>query len=314
MTTGRRAPGTTPRQWRVLAPVVAAALAAVVLAWALRAAGGFPAVAGARVLADGAGATVLGLAALPRLNERLAVAWRPIAVLAGVWLATEFTLLVCEAAEIVGVPVTALGAGEFGIFLGRLSGGQIGIAILFCTGAIACYAAVAFRRPGAASADLVLVFAAVALALRPITGHMSQQMFGSVLAAVHTLAAALWCGALLAMALTLRSRGDWAATLPRYSGTAAPLVLVVAATGLIDGLVRIGGLTPLVTTGYGRILLAKLAVLGALAALGWWWRRGWVPRAGDHRVTARVSLRNAAVEVTVMAVAFGLAATLAVTA
>ncbi|WP_084759346.1 CopD family protein [Nocardia mangyaensis] len=314
MTTGRRAPGATRQPWRLLGPVVAAAMAGVALAWALRGFDGFPVVACARVVADGAGATVLGLAALPRLNDRLRVTWRPVAVLAGVWFSAEFAVLVGEAAEIVGVPVRALGASDFGTFLGRLSAGQIGIAILFCTGAIACYAAVAYRRPDAASPDLVLVFAAVALALRPITGHMSQQMFGSVLAAVHALAAAGWLGLLLAMALVLRTRGEWAATLPRYSALAAPLVLAVAATGLIDGLVRLGGIEPLWSSGYGRILLAKFVLLCVLAGLGWWWRRTWVTRAADHRVTAQVSLRNAAVEVVVMALAFGLAAVLAVTA
>ncbi|MFI7527722.1 copper resistance D family protein [Nocardia salmonicida] len=314
MTTGRRESGAALRQWRALAPVVVAALAGVVLAWLLRRSGGFAWVAFARVLADCAGAVVIGLAALPRLNDRLTVAWRPLAVLAGVWFAAEFTVLVCEAAEIVGVAVTQLGASDFITFLGRLSGGQIGIAILFCTGAIACYAALAFRRPDTASADLVLVFAAVALSLRPITGHMSQQMFGSVIAAIHALAAACWLGLLLAMVLVLRTRGEWAATLPRYSAIAAPLVGVVALTGLVNGVVRLGGITTLPTTGYGRILLAKLTILCVLVVLGWWWRRTWVRKAADHRVTAETSLRNAAAEVLVMALAFGLAATLAVTA
>lgn len=313
MTTGRRAPRAAPRQWRVLVPVVVVALFGVVLAWVLRGSGGLAWVAIARVLADCVGAVVIGLAALPRLNDRLTVTWRPLAALAGVWFVAEFTVLVCEAAEIVGVPVARLGAGDFVTFLGKLSGGQIGIAILFCTGAIVCYSALAFRRPDTASADLVLVFAAVALSLRPITGHMSQQMFGSVLAAIHALAAALWLGLLLAMVLVLRTRGEWAATLPHYSRLAAPLVGVVALTGVINGVVRLGGLTPLLSSGYGRILLAKLTVLCALVALGWWWRRTWVRKAADHRVTADVSLRNAAIEVMVMALAFGLAATLAVT-
>ncbi|MFE1594549.1 copper resistance D family protein [Nocardia sp. NPDC058705] len=312
MTTGRRVPGAAREQWRVLAPVVIAALAGVVLALMLR--HGFAAVAFARVLADGAGAVVIGLAALGRLNVRLTVGWRPLAVVAGVWFAAEFTVLVCEAADIVGVSVNRLDASDFLTFLGRLSGGQIGIAILFCTGAIACYAAMAFRRPDTASADLVLVFAAVALSLRPITGHMSQQMLGSILAAIHALAAACWFGLLLAMATTLRTRGEWAATLPRFSTVAAPLVGLVALTGLINGLVRLDSVTDLFTTDYGRILLAKFTILCALVALGWWWRRTWVRKAADHRVTAETSLRNATIEVLAMAVAFGLAATLAVTA
>lgn len=267
-----------------------------------------------RVLADCTGATVLGLAALPRLHDRLRPPWRVLAVLAAIWCVTEFTVLVFEAAAVVGVPIGKLSAGQFGNFLVEISGGQVGIAVLIGTGAVACYSAMAFRRPETASADLVLVFAAVALALRPITGHMSQQPFGSVLAAVHALAAASWFGLLVALALVVRTRGEWAVTLPRYSAVALPLVGIVTVTGLVNGLVRVGGIAPFVTTGYGRILLAKTLVLVGLLALGWWWRRSWVPQATGHRMPAESSLRRAVIEVAVMAVAFGLAATLAVTA
>ncbi|MBF6102106.1 CopD family protein [Nocardia cyriacigeorgica] len=291
--------------------VVPSGLLGVLLAWALTAVTAESAV---RVFADLAGATVLGLAALPRVHERLRPPWRLLAVLAGIWCGTEFVVLVFEAADVVGVRVGALDAGRFATFLTELSGGQVGIAILLGTGAIACYAALAFRRPETASPDLVLVFAAVALTLRPITGHMSQQPFGSVLAAVHALAAGAWLGLLIGLALVVRSRGQWALALPRYSAVALPLVAVVAVTGLVNGLVRIGGITPLVQTGYGRVLLAKTLILAVLLALGWWWRRDWVGRAADHRMPAEASLRRATIEVVVMATAFGLAATLAVTA
>ncbi|MFE9321796.1 copper resistance D family protein [Nocardia sp. NPDC052278] len=267
-----------------------------------------------RVLADCTGATVLGLAALPRLHDRLRPPWRTLAVLAGIWCVTEFAVLVFEAAAVVGVPIGKLSARQFGNFLVEISGGQVGIAVLIGSGAVACYSAMAFRRPETASADLGLVFAAVALALRPITGHMSQQPFGSVLAAVHALAAASWFGLLVALALVVRTRGEWAVTLPRYSAVALPLVGIVTVTGLVNGLVRVGGIAPFVTTGYGRILLAKTLVLVGLLALGWWWRRTWVPQATGHRMPAEASLRRAIIEVAVMAVAFGLAATLAVTA
>ncbi|WP_280216100.1 copper resistance D family protein [Nocardia cyriacigeorgica] len=291
--------------------VVPSGLLGVLLAWALTA---MTAESAVRVLADLAGATVLGLSALPRVHERLRPPWRLLAVLAGIWCGTEFVVLVFEAADVVGVRVGALDAGRFATFLTELSGGQVGIAILLGTGAIACYAALAFRRPETASPDLVLVFAAVALTLRPITGHMSQQPFGSVLAAVHALAAGAWLGLLIGLALVVRSRGEWALALPRYSAVALPLVAAVAVTGLVNGLVRIGGITPLVQTGYGRVLLAKTLILAVLLALGWWWRRDWVGRAADHRMPAEASLRRATIEVVVMAAAFGLAATLAVTA
>ncbi|NEW58427.1 copper resistance protein CopD [Nocardia cyriacigeorgica] len=291
--------------------VVPSGLLGVLVAWAMTAVTAESAV---RVLADIAGATVLGLVALPRVHDRLRPPWRLLAVVAGIWCGSEFVVLVFEAADVVGVPVSALDGGRFGTFLTEISGGQVGIAILLGTGAIACYSALAFRRPETASPDLVLVFAAVALTLRPITGHMSQQPFGSVLAAVHALAAGAWLGLLIGLALVVRSRGEWAIALPRYSTVAMPLVAVVAVTGLVNGLVRIGGVAPLVQTGYGRVLLAKTVILAALLALGWWWRRDWVGRAADHRMTAEASLRRATIEVVVMAVAFGLAATLAVTA
>ncbi|MGW0250674.1 CopD family protein [Nocardia goodfellowii] len=294
--------------------LVPAGLLGVVLAWALADQDSATAEAAVRMLADCLGATALGLAALPRLHERLDPPWRPLAVLAGLWCLAEAVLLVFDAAEVVGVPVRELRADQFGTFLTDLSGGQIGIAVLVGTAVVAGYAALSFRRPDSASTDLVLVFAAVAAALRPITGHMSQQPFGSVLAAVHALAAAAWFGLLVALTLVVRTRGAWAVVLPRYSTLALPLAAAVGGTGLVNGLVRVGGIAPLVTTGYGRILLAKAVVLVGLLALGWWWRRTWVRRAADHRMTATASLRRAVGEVVVMAFAFGLAATLAVTA
>ncbi|WP_405134074.1 copper resistance D family protein [Nocardia sp. NBC_01388] len=305
--------GRSSLRWFLLL-IVPLGLDGAALAWVLAASDPVQAEAPVRVLADCAGAAVLGLAALPRLSARLTPQWRLLTVLAGVWAAAEFTLLVLEAAEVQGIPAAHLGAGQFGDYLTTVSGGQIGIALLIGSGAVAVYSAFGFRNPDRVTADLVLVFTAVTLALRPITGHMSQQTFGSVLGAVHALAASAWFGVLLALALTVRTRGEWAVLLPRYSRWALPLAGIVTVTGVVNGLVRLGGLTPFVTTGYGRILLAKTVILVALLAIGWWWRRTWVPLATEHRMDAESSLRRAIFEVLLMAVVFGLAATLAVTA
>ncbi|MEV6068323.1 CopD family protein [Nocardia sp. NPDC052001] len=312
----RRERGTTgdsPLRWLLLL-VIPLALCGWALAWALAANDPVQAEAPVRVLADCAGAIVLGSAALPRLSERLSPPWRLLTVAAGVWAVLEFAMLVLEASEVQGIRVVKLGAGQFGDYLTTVSGGQIGIALLIGSGAVAIYSAFGFRSPDRVTADLVLVFTAVTLALRPITGHMSQQSFGSVLGAVHALAASAWFGVLLALALTVRTRGEWAVLLPRYSRWALPLAATVTLTGIVNGLVRVGGLTELATTGYGRLLLAKTVILIALLALGWWWRRTWVPVAADHRMDAESSLRRAIFEVLLMAVVFGVAGTLAVTA
>jgi putative copper resistance protein D len=133
------------------------------------------------------------------------------------------------------------------------------------------------------------------------------------LAGVHALAASTWLGLLLALALVVRGRRGWAEALPRYSAVALPMIAAVALTGVINGLVRLGGIAPFVTTGYGRIMLAKTVLLAVLLVLGWWWRRSWVVAAARHQMRAEASLRRAVVEVSVMAVVFGLASSLAVT-
>lgn len=285
-----------------------------------------------RVVADCVGAAVLGLALLPRLSQRLDVPWHLLAALSGAWVVTELALLGCRAAEVTGVPVTALSIGAFGSYLIRLSSGQVGIAVLVCTSAVTGSCVLAHRQMRArsrvpsraaptqatngslaAGSDMVVVLAAVAVMLPPITGHMSQQPLGSVLAAAHVLAAAVWFGVLLALALVVRTRGEWATLLPRYSQWALPAAITVTLTGICNGLVRIGGLSALVHTGYGHILLAKTIVLAPLLVLGWWWRRTWVRQAAEHRVEAATSLRRAATEAVVLAVVYGLAATLAVT-
>ncbi|MEU4314758.1 CopD family protein [Nocardia sp. NPDC024068] len=305
----RRGTPSGPDQRARLVFVIPAGLLGVLLAWALS---DVPVDATVRFGADMAGAAVLGLAALPRLDGRFEVPWRMLAALAGLWCCLEFGVLIFAAGEVVGTGVGGLGPADFGTYLARISGGQIGVAILLGTAAVAGYAALAYRLPRQRTPDLVLVFAAVTVTLRPITGHMSQQAFGSMLAGVHALAASMWLGLLLALALVVRGRGGWASALPRYSAIAMPMVAAIAVTGVLNGLIRVGGITPFFTTGYGRIMVAKTLLLVVLLVLGWWWRRTWVVAAGGHRISAEGSLRRAVLEVSVMATAFGLAASLAI--
>ena len=271
-----------------------------------------------RALSVGTGSTVLGiavLAAMIRGERRPGIepddVWRAIAALSGAWLALESVQLVREAASAVAVPVGDLRAGLFAEYLATAGSGRVEAAAWVCVAACGIVAVVAYRRSASWSTAPVLVFAALALIARPATGHMAQQTLGSLLNAAHVLAAAVWFGVLAALALLVRRRGTWAQLLPRYSALALRCVAILAATGVIDAAVRIGSLSGLFGTGYGRIVLAKTAVLVALLVLAWTWRRTWVPDAVSHRVTAEESLRNAVVEVCGIAVVFGLAAALA---
>lgn len=264
------------------------------------------------------GSVVLGLAVLGSMvrdRRRPAVTaddtWRAIAVASGLWLTLATVELVWVAADVLGVPVTQLRPAELTEYVTAAGAGRIEATAWLCIAGCTVVAVLAYRRSAAWSTAPVLVAAGLALIARPVTGHMAQQPFGAMFNAVHVLAAAVWFGVLLALALMVRGRGAWAELLPRYSQLAVQCVAALVATGVIDAAVRLGSISALVETGYGRIVLAKAVLLGGLLVLASRWRRTWVPAAAAHRASSNVSLRNAVLEVCAIAVVFGLAAALA---
>lgn len=304
-----------------LLSTVLTALAGVGVAWLLATPDGPSPTSAVRVLAVGLGSTVFGLAGwqwLQRGDRRPALdpslLWRTTAAAAGAWTVAEAVLVILEAAETEGRSRFAVAPGTVVDFVRLVGAGRLGAVTVACTAIVAVTAAVAYRRTLPWPAAPVLALSGLALIARPISGHMSQQTLGSLLDAGHVLAAATWFGMLVALALTARSRGAWSALLPRYSTVAWRCVWVLAATGVVNAAIRLGGITPLVTSGYGRVVLAKVVALAALLAAGWWLRRTWVTPAAAHRIGADASLRRAVCESAAMAIAFGLAAALATTA
>ena len=110
--------------------------------------------------------------------------------------------------------------------------------------------------------------AAVGVAARPLTGHFSESALGGLAVAVHTLAAALWCGALAALVLTVEHRGQWARVLPRFSQLSLLCVVALLVGGVVGAAVTLGSPAQLYATGYGRLLSAKVVVTVALIAAG----------------------------------------------
>lgn len=104
--------------------------------------------------------------------------------------------------------------------------------------------------------------------------------WGSLSLAVHIAAAAIWVGA-LAHIVRLVTRPSlprtWVKTaLLAYARVALWLYLVVLATGIANGLIVVGLSDPidaLTGTTYGRVLLAKLALVLVVSGLAMWARR-----------------------------------------
>lgn len=88
--------------------------------------------------------------------------------------------------------------------------------------------------------------------------------------AVHLVAVSVWAGGLLALALLAGRMDDdvLATAVRRFSPWALASVIALALSGLISAGIRLSGWGDLVTTGYGRVVLAKALGLVALAVLG----------------------------------------------
>lgn len=302
---------------RTVAVGVVLAAAATGLAWALAYPQQSLTLAAVRVLADCAAVLTLGLTVVPMLDgerhrgELLTRSTRPLAAAAVLWLLAELARMLVTAAQAASVPVFRLGVQTTVDFATATAAGRAGLLAVAAAAAVGVAVLVA---PRSASWNVVMIgAAAVGVAARQLTGHFAESPAGGVAVTVHTLAAALWCGALAALVLTVNHRGQWARMLPRFSALSLVCVLVLLVGGTLGAAVRLGAPAELYATGYGRVLSAKIATTVVLVVLGWRNRTMWLPAARSHRATAVVSRSRARAETALMTIALVLAAGLAVT-
>lgn len=123
--------------------------------------------------------------------------------------------------------------------------------------------------------------AAGLVACMALTGHAAAGEGAKLILqlandALHMLAAGMWLGALLPLALLLdacrRAETAWAAVMAReatgrFSILGLATVGTLLITGIFNGWQLVGDIPPLVGTDYGRLLLVKLTLLVPLLAL-----------------------------------------------
>jgi putative copper export protein len=121
---------------------------------------------------------------------------------------------------------------------------------------------------------LILLPAAVALGLQGLIGHAGATggATGTELVAseaLHLIAAGIWLGALLPLAMSLFALPQALAALvcERFTPVGLACVLVLAGTGLAQGLDLIGSLAALFGTRYGHFALLKICLFLAALAL-----------------------------------------------
>ncbi|MCR5977913.1 copper resistance protein CopD [Gordonia jinghuaiqii] len=284
-------------------------LGGLAVSWLLARPAGPDMVAVPAAVALGVSVVLLGLGVLPTVDA--APSSRVIGALAGVWVLAVLISAWVRTAERSGIDVLDVTAGDFGNVLTSDAPEMValvaGLLILGWT--------VLDLLTGVEIPVLVVgALAAIGVLATSITGHAGNSAWGPVLVGAHALAAAWWVGLLAALAMSVRGRSGWARSLPAFSSRAPWAVGVIALTGIIAGLIEVDDLPALVTTGYGRVLLAKVVVLAVLIGVAAWHRRRWLPAVQRHRTTEAASIRAASIELVLMAVALGLAAGLSATA
>jgi putative copper resistance protein D len=292
-------------------------VAACVMAWALAHPAGALGASLVRAVADAAAVVTLGLAVVPALDtaryraELIRRATTPLVAASAIWVVAELVRIMLVAAEAAGLRVTTLGlrtAWEFGVYTAP---GRAGLLTVAAAVAVCAVASVA---PRTAPTGIALAgIAAIGIVGHPLTGHLSDSPLGGIAIAAHALAAALWCGVLAGLVLTVDHRGQWARVLPRFSQLSLVCVAVLLAGGAIGAIAVLDSPAELYASGYGRVLSAKLLLTAVLTVLAWRNREIWLPAARTHRSTAVVSRARAYTELALMAAALAAAAALSVT-
>jgi copper transport protein len=259
--------------------------------------------------------TALWLALLwPRRRSRVAairlvragLAMTGLATLAGLWL---------QAPNSSGAPAWSVSGTE----LGQVLASPYGVTL---TARLAVLAMIAGLLPPALRGDAgrargatLVVLAVAGLATWPLTGHaIASPLAGVIVAAdvVHLAAMAVWLGGLVTLAVFLL-RGTHprvlGVILPAWSRWATIAVVWLVGGGAVQAVVQVGSVGALWRTDYGKLLLAKIAILavtlGAAAFARRLVRRAQVPAAGPAKLR-----RTVGIEVVATAVILGLSAVL----
>jgi putative copper resistance protein D len=313
-------PTTGVTRLRIVAAGVFVVTASAVAAWALASPQNSLSATLIRAVADCSAVVTLGLAVVPMFDTdryRREVAERAsgsLILASAVWAVAEVVRIVVDAAQAVGTSAVRVGVRTTVEFAVATTTGRSGLMCAVAAVVVGVVAVVASRGQWRPAVGVVMAgVAAVGLTGRSLVGHLAESPAGGLAVTVHALAAALWCGTLAALVLVIEHRGQWARVLPRFSQVSLLCVVTLVVCGVAATAWRLHSPGEFVTTGYGRLLSAKILLTAALTVLAWRNRSWWLPAARSHRASADVSRLRSRIELAGMTVALTLAAALAVT-
>lgn len=196
--------------------------------------------------------------------------------------AATATLVAGALAAVLGIAVAiaegadAAGGVSLAILTDFLLGNQAGTARL----AVPLLVAGGLWAARRGQSGIGAVLTASALGAIAASGHAASAgvpLLAVTSAWVHLLAGAVWLGGIALLAIAwgpaLRELSSAArlalarSVLPRFGRVALYAFVVVVLTGVVNSAMELGSIDDLWTTAYGRVLLAKIAVVVAMAAV-----------------------------------------------
>jgi cytochrome c oxidase assembly factor CtaG len=230
---------------------------------------------------------------------------------AALWLTAAVAVVVLTAANSMGTPLSTPGtARQIWYYATAIDLGQyLSVsALLIAATLVVSIGARRVTRVGVACALAVAALLPVALSGHAAGADDHRNAVNSL--AVHLVAVCVWFGGLAALVLLRpRLRGALAPAVRRYSALAGWCLAATAFSGVVNALLRVSRTADLVTTGYGVLLLVKIAAIVALGFAGLAQRRAAIPHLDGPR-GGRVFAQIAVAEVVLMAATFGLSVAL----
>lgn len=312
-------PGTHVLSWRVVSadghPVAGALLFSVGTASAAPAADAYdPAVRGAvwltrlglyvGLLAGAGGAFFAAWIAVPAVGTS-----RLLAGLLGVGLVCAVLSVSLQGTDALGVGLPGLAAAAVWRAGAATSLGPAallaGLAMLLGLSALVVRGRPARSRPARLLAAAALAGCGAALAASGHAANASPQWFARAAVFVHGAAAGYWVGALLPLALLLRSGGAGSA-LARFSAGIPWVLAALVAAGTVLLILQVPDPAMVFDTAYGAVLLAKLSLVLAVLAVAAVnrWRLTHPAGRGDRRAAGRLA-RLVLLETVLMAAVLG---------
>lgn len=173
---------------------------------------------------------------------------------------------------------TASGGHTATAFVAFFTSSASGVARLVRLGFEVLAVAASLRR--SRTIWLWTIGALVALSASGHAANVQPAWWGISVDSAHLIAAGLWAGGIVGLA-TQRPPGGWRSAegrqlLRRFSPVALTAFVITVAGGGLEAVFQLGSLGALVGTDYGRVLLAKMALVGLmlpLSVVAWRLRR-----------------------------------------